>query len=44
MNAVPFYVMVTVVLLLGGEWNAMQAVGAALVAAGVMVAQTARQK
>ena len=44
MNAVPFYVMVAVVLLLGGEWNSMQAVGAALVAGGVMVAQTARQK
>jgi len=43
MNAVPFYVMVTVVILLGGEWNAMQAVGAVLVAAGVMIAQFTRQ-
>ena len=39
MNAVPFYVMVIVVLLLGDEWNWLQAAGAALVAAGVMLAQ-----
>jgi drug/metabolite transporter (DMT)-like permease len=41
MNAVPFYVMVIVVLSLGGEWSWMQALGAALVAAGVMVSQSA---
>ncbi len=39
MNAVPFYVMVIVVLFLGESWNWWQAVGAAVVAAGVMVAQ-----
>lgn len=39
MNAVPFYVMVIVVLLLGEEWNWLQAGGAALVAVGVMFAQ-----
>jgi len=44
MNAVPFYVMVAVVILLGGEWNSMQAVGAVLVAAGVIIAQFARLK
>ena len=43
MNAVPFYVMVSVVLFLGGEWNWTQAWGAALVAAGVLVAQTAER-
>ncbi len=43
MNAVPFYVMVAVVLFLGGEWNWTQAWGAALVAAGVLVAQTTGQ-
>jgi hypothetical protein len=39
MNAVPFYVMVFVVLTLGRKWSWMQAIGAALVAAGVMVSQ-----
>ena len=40
MNAVPFYVMVIVVLFLGANWNWWQAVGAATVAAGVIVAQS----
>jgi drug/metabolite transporter (DMT)-like permease len=39
MNAVPFYVMVIVVLFLGQNWNATQAVGALLVAIGVIVSQ-----
>lgn len=42
MNAVPFYVMVAVVLVFGEPWNWMQAVGAALVGAGVIVAQAQR--
>lgn len=40
MNAVPFYVMVIVVLMLDGAWNWWQAVGAVLVACGVMLAQS----
>ena len=40
MNAVPFYVMVIVVLFLGESWNWWQTVGAAVVAAGVIVAQS----
>ena len=44
MNAVPFYVMVIVVLFLGETWNWLQAAGAALVAVGVMVAQAASRK
>ena len=39
MNAVPFYVMVIVVLFLDEPWNWWQAAGAALVASGVMLAQ-----
>ena len=39
LNAVPFYVMVTVVLFLHGEWNWLQALGATFVGAGVIVAQ-----
>ena len=39
-NAVPFYVMVIVVLFLGEPWNWWQAAGAALVASGVMLAQS----
>jgi drug/metabolite transporter (DMT)-like permease len=39
MNAVPFYVMVIVVLLLDAPWGWDQAAGAALVATGVLVAQ-----
>ena len=38
----PFYVMVSVVLVFGEPWNWMQAVGAALVGAGVIVAQAQR--
>ena len=41
MNAVPFYVMVIVVLFLGESWNWWQAVGAAVVAVGVLLAQSA---
>ncbi len=40
MNAVPFYVMVIVVLFLGESWNWWQAGGAAVVAAGVVIAQS----
>ena len=44
MNAVPFYVMVIVVLFLDEPWNWWQTAGAALVAIGVMLAQSvARQ-
>lgn len=39
MNAVPFYVMVIMVLFLGESWDWMQAAGAAMVATGVMVSQ-----
>ena len=39
MNAVPFYVMVTMVIVLAGSWNTMQAIGATLVAAGVVLSQ-----
>lgn len=38
MNAVPFYVML-IMLTLGGSWNWPQAIGAAIVVAGVCVAQ-----
>ena len=44
MNAVPFYVMVIVVLLLGAPWHWDQALGAALVAAGVLLAQLPPQR
>lgn len=44
MNAVPFYVMVIVVLFLGESWSWGQAAGAALVAAGVLVAQSASRR
>lgn len=40
MNAVPFYVMVVMVLFLGADWNWWQAGGAALVAYGVWIAQS----
>ncbi len=39
-NAVPFYVMVIVVILLDAPWGWGQAFGAALVAAGVLIAQS----
>lgn len=41
MNAVPFYVMVIVVLFLGESWNWSQAAGAVLVGIGVLLAQSA---
>ena len=44
MNAVPFYVMVIVALLLGGEWNWLQSAGVALVAAGVLITQLATSR
>ncbi len=44
MNAVPFYVMVILVMFLDASWNWWQAVGAVVVAAGVMVAQSAAQR
>ena len=39
MNAVPFYVMVILVIFLDGNWSNQQAVGALLVALGVMTSQ-----
>lgn len=39
MNAVPFYVMVVVVVFLDKPWNSTQALGALLVATGVIVSQ-----
>jgi len=39
MNAVPFYVMLIVVMFLGDPWGWDQAIGAALVATGVLLAQ-----
>ena len=44
MNAVPFYVMVIVVLFLGESWNWWQAGGASLVAVGVLLAQSASRR
>ena len=44
MNAVPFYVMVAVVIFLQGEWDWMQAAGATFVGAGVIVAQLGYRK
>jgi drug/metabolite transporter (DMT)-like permease len=44
MNAVPFYVMVIVVLFLGERWNWWQASGAVLVGAGVILAQSAARR
>jgi drug/metabolite transporter (DMT)-like permease len=38
-NAVPFYVMIIVVIFLGDPWGWDQAIGAALVATGVLLAQ-----
>ena len=40
MNAVPFYVMVSVVLIFGEPWSWMQALGALLVGVGVIISQT----
>ena len=39
MNAVPFYVMLIVVMFLGDPWCWDQAIGAVLVATGVLLAQ-----
>jgi drug/metabolite transporter (DMT)-like permease len=39
MNAVPFYVMLIVVMLFGDPWGWDQAIGAALVVTGVLLAQ-----
>ncbi|MEM7268198.1 MAG: DMT family transporter [Pseudomonadota bacterium] len=39
-NAVPFYVMIVVVIAFGEPWSWGQAIGASLVAAGVLLAQT----
>jgi len=39
MNAVPFYVMVTLVIVMNQQWQWRQAAGAALVAIGVLLAQ-----
>ena len=44
MNAVPFYVMVIVVLFLGEQWNWWQAGGAVMVGAGVILAQSAARR
>ncbi|MEJ2178451.1 MAG: DMT family transporter, partial [Gammaproteobacteria bacterium] len=44
MNAVPFYVMVTVVVFLDGTWDWRQAIGAAFVATGVIISQLAYRK
>lgn len=44
MNAVPFYVMVVMVLFLGAAWNWWQAGGAALVAIGVWTAQAGARR
>lgn len=40
MNAVPFYVMIAGVIALGADWSWMQALGAAVVGLGVVIAQT----
>ena len=44
MNAVPFYVMVVMVLWFGASWNWWQAFGAAVVAVGVWIAQSSVRK
>ena len=41
MNAVPFYVMVTLVLFMGEQWQWRQAAGVGLVAIGVLISQSA---
>jgi drug/metabolite transporter (DMT)-like permease len=43
MNAVPFYVMVILVVFMGQSWNWMQALGAGLVAIGVITSQWRQQ-
>ena len=44
MNAVPFYVMVTLVIIMGQPWQWRQAAGAGLVAIGVLLAQSSNFK
>jgi len=44
MNAVPFYVMVVLVIMFNHSWDWMQAMGAAIVACGVTVAQWPESK
>ncbi|MEM7195650.1 MAG: DMT family transporter [Pseudomonadota bacterium] len=44
MNAVPFYVMAIVVLIQDKPWNGWQAVGAALVGCGVLIAQSGKRR
>lgn len=44
MNAVPFYVMVIMVLFLGENWNWWQAAGAVVVGFGVWLAQSGRRR
>ena len=44
MNAVPFYVMVTLVIVMGQQWQWRQAVGAGLVGIGVLLAQSTKAK
>ncbi len=38
-NAVPFYVMIIMVILFGENWNWLQAIGALIVGLGVIIAQ-----
>ncbi len=44
MNAVPFYVMVVMVVFFGDEWSWLQTAGALLVAIGVLLSQQPKQK
>jgi len=44
MNAVPFYVMVVLVIMFNHSWDWMQAMGAAIVACGVTIAQWPESK
>ena len=44
MNAVPFYVMLIMVMLFGDTWGWDQAIGAVLVLIGVLLAQAPGQK
>ena len=41
-NAVPFYVMIIMVILFGENWNWLQAIGALIVGVGVIIAQNAK--
>tara|TARA_B100000927_G_scaffold285756_1_gene276259 strand:+ start:216 stop:485 length:270 start_codon:yes stop_codon:yes gene_type:complete len=42
LNAAPFYVMI-IVFVLGSEWNWMQALGAAILTVGTVLAQLSEQ-